>query len=732
MNIPEELRKLSRWVCWRLEERKGKPTKVPVNPKPKRDGTYGMAMSNNPDTWGSYATALECLTKDTTLAGIGFMLGDGYVGVDIDECQEDGIIAEHARDIVSTLDSFTEYSPSGLGLHVICKGKLPEGRRQVFIERDGKPNAHLGIYDERRFFCMTGNVLDAGHMDVEERTDELSIVHEKYINVKKPGKSEQKTSKSVHEKPVFVNDDEIIEKALSAKNGNAFAGLMDGKWKGIYPSTSEADLALCNLLAFWTDRDPVTMDRLFRRSGLYRDKWGERRGEASTYGEVTISKAIDDCREVYTQSRSKKERQLQQPPEIDTGFEQLGKAAGMQNDWEPQLTKDKDGKIYTTISNVLIILQNDSLLTGKIVLNQLLNQMEVCGKLPWGKSSGEFSDTDFNEILYYLEVNYNFAAKSKTESALDIASSRAAYHPIRQYIDSLKWDGKARVSTALIDYLGAEDTPYVRAVTRKTLVAAVARVYQPACKFDYMLVMVGKQDLGKSTFFRKIAGDNFFSDSLKMTDMQSKTGPEKLSGKWILENAELAGARKAEVEDIKSFLSCQSDRYRAAYGKFAKDYPRQCIIVGSTNVEDGFLRDQSGNRRFWPVKVSDKRAHTPWDIDATIRDQIWAEAKHLYDGGETIYLSREQEESAKIIQEEFTEENPYFGPIQEYLECRAATCNLELWIRALGGEKSKYGRAQQLDINACMGKMLGWQRGERERCKGYGRQRTWTHWTEGQ
>jgi len=398
--------------------------------------------------------------------------------------------------------------------------------------------------------------------------------------------------------------------------------------------------------------------------------------------------------------------------------------------WQQQLTKDKDGKIYTTISNALIIIQNDSLLSGKIVLNKLLNRMEIRGKLPWDKYSGEFSDSDFNELLYYLEVKYNFFAKNKTESALDISTSRAGYHPIRQYIDSLKWDGIKRVDTALIDYLGAEDTPYVRAVTRKTLVAAVTRVYQPGCKFDYMLVMVGKQDLGKSTFLRRIAGDDWFSDSLRMTDMQGKTGPEKLAGKWIVENSELAGARKAEVEDIKSFLSCQSDRYRPAYGKYAKDYPRQCIVVGSTNAEDGFLRDQTDNRRFWPVKVSDKRIHTPWEIDAVIKEQVWAEAKHLYDIGETIHLSGEQEVSAKILQEEFTEENPYFGPIQSYLECRAVTCSLELWIHALEGEKSKYGRTQQLEIAACMAKMLGWQRGERKRLEGYGLQRTWVHWSK--
>jgi len=337
-NIPHELRLLDRWVCWRLEERKGKLTKVPVNAKQKRDGTYGMAMSNNLDTWSSYVSAIECLTKDTTLSGIGFMLGDGFVGVDIDECQEDGVIAEHARDIISILYSFTEYSPSGQGMHVICKGKLPEGRRQIFIEREGKPNAHLGMYDERRFFCMTGNVLDDAHMDVEERTAELAVVHDKYINVKKQGKNAAKIDKNVNDGPVFANnsvflsDDEIIEIALNAKNGGLFGDLMNGTWQGRYTSQSEADLGLCNLLAFYTGKDSGMMDRLFKRSGLMRPKWDEKHGEGGTYGQITISKAIVDCGEVYEQKKKREKKPLQEPPEIDTGFDELIKNSENEDD----------------------------------------------------------------------------------------------------------------------------------------------------------------------------------------------------------------------------------------------------------------------------------------------------------------------------------------------------------------------------------------------------------------
>jgi len=314
-NIPTELRDLPRWVGWRIENRDGKPTKVPVNIK-----TGGRAMSNTPSTWGGFESVLHYIQEHPNLSGIGFMLGDGYVGIDIDDCWDDGSMAEHARDIVATLNSFTESSPSGQGLHVICKGKLPEGRRQVFIERPDHPDAHLGIYDERRFFCMTGQVLDDGHTVVEERSAELAAVHEKYVNVKKQGKNDKKPSKNVQKTTDFANDDDLIEKAMVAKNGSAFSSLMRGVWEGLYASQSEADLALCNMLAFWCRCDAGMMDRIFRRSGFFREKWDQIHGEGGTYGQITIRKAIQDCGQTYEPGR----KNAAAVPEQDLGLDQLG------------------------------------------------------------------------------------------------------------------------------------------------------------------------------------------------------------------------------------------------------------------------------------------------------------------------------------------------------------------------------------------------------------------------
>lgn len=325
INIPTELRKLNRWVCWNMEDRKGKPTKVPKNPKSKE---CGNAMSDNPDTWGSFNQAIECMKK-FKLPGIGFMFNnDGILGVDIDSCRdkETGEISEQAIDIINTLDSYTEVSASGKGIHIICRGKLPEGKRR---------RKNVEMYEVGRYFIMTGEIIN-GRDQIQGREEKLAIVHEKYVNVSKKASNDTKNSpkqsennQNVHE---FVTDDDLIGKALAAKNGDLFSDLMNGNWTHRYSSQSEADITLCNMLAFWTGRDPDAIDRIFRRSGLYRDKWDERRANG-TYGSITIADAVDKCEEVYTPKRNSGKQQKkasaenlpEEPPDYDDGFDQLVK-----------------------------------------------------------------------------------------------------------------------------------------------------------------------------------------------------------------------------------------------------------------------------------------------------------------------------------------------------------------------------------------------------------------------
>ena len=268
----------------------------------------------------------------------------------------------------------------------------------------------------------------------------------------------------------------------------------------------------------------------------------------------------------------------------------------------------------------------------------------------------------------YLSRNYGIYSPGKTKDAVVAVAAERAYHPVRDYLEGLpEWDGIPRVDTLLVDYFGAADNSYTRAVSRKSMAAAIARVYRPGTKFDSVPILNGPQGIGKSTFYAKLAGE-WFSDSLTLTDMKDKSGPEKLQGYWILELGELAGMRKADIETVKSFISRVDDKYRASYGVNVESHPRQCVIVGTTNAETGFLRDITGNRRFWPVRVSGNSRKKPWQLTKEDVAQIWAETLVLYQKGEKLYLEGQDAEIAVAEQADALETDEREGLVREYLE----------------------------------------------------------------
>lgn len=265
--IPDELKQLKQWVCWSGD-------KLPKNPY-----TGGNAQSNNPDTWADFNTACEAVKK-YHFNGIGFMFAPPYFGVDMDDCVENQDLID---EFVESLQSYTEWSTSGTGIHIICKGHLPEGQR-----RKNK----IEMYESRRYFIMTGNVYDEKYLKIEDCTEKIKVLHHKYLYTPTP----QALPRTVE--PVDMSDQEIIDKARACKTGSLFQLLYSGAWEGLYQSQSEADLALCNQLAFWTQKDEQQMDRIFRSSGLMRPKWNQKRGSL-TYGQITIQKACLACTEVY-------------------------------------------------------------------------------------------------------------------------------------------------------------------------------------------------------------------------------------------------------------------------------------------------------------------------------------------------------------------------------------------------------------------------------------------------
>lgn len=422
-----------------------------------------------------------------------------------------------------------------------------------------------------------------------------------------------------------------------------------------------------------------------------------------------------------------------------------------EGEWRYKLKITEKGGIAQTIENVVIILSNDPKLAGRLGLNEMEHNIVALSSLPWRSVNGasQWTDADDSALRYYLERFYGISAKDKIFDAVNNVAQQNAFHPVRDYLDSCAWDGVPRVETLLVDYLGAEDNEYTRAVTRKAMAAAVARIYRPGCKFDYMLTIRGRQGLGKSALIAKLGG-KWFSDSF--TTMQGKDAYEQVLGVWIMEVGELAGMRKAEAETIKLFISKQVDRFRPAYGRRLQEFPRQCIFIGTTN-ESQFLRDMTGNRRFWVVDTPNAPAHDMWEelTPETVK-LIWGEAVELYKAGEQLYLPEDLEAIAREIQETYEEENPRAGIIAEYLDRllpegwedldlytrrqwletdavgtvkRTHVCTVEIWAEALNGSPDKMDRYAGKEIRDIMGKLPGWRSGGRKQMtiKPYGRQR---------
>lgn len=385
------------------------------------------------------------------------------------------------------------------------------------------------------------------------------------------------------------------------------------------------------------------------------------------------------------------------------------------NAWKRKLEYDNMGNLKGSMYNAMLIFRNDDNLSS-IVFNELTESLEIQGQVPWDHPSEMWRDQDDSQLIAYLELNYGSFSERIYKNALAKIADDRRYHPIRDYLNALPaWDGVLRVDRLLVACLGAADTPYVHAVTRKTLVAAVARVMNPGTKFDTILVMIGPQGCGKSTLVARLA-QKWFNDSLMLTDTKDRTAPEKLQGYWILELGELAGLRKSDLETLKGFISRQNDIFRAAYGRRSTPHMRQCIFVGTTNAEHGFLRDTTGNRRFWPVTVpgynpdyvpaemkdgavddtaitagsvesvtsaesAPSTESTPsaditpaffhkrsWELTQADVDQIWAEVLTYYNNKESLILPADLNEEAVKTQRESMETDDREPLVREYLD----------------------------------------------------------------
>lgn len=427
-------------------------------------------------------------------------------------------------------------------------------------------------------------------------------------------------------------------------------------------------------------------------------------------------------------------------------------------DWMQELEVDAKGKYLSTAQNINLIFANDARLKNLFKHNDFDGKRYVTGNLPWRRVVGQepVKNVDYSGVRNYIETIYGIVGNLKIEDSISLDFEKNSWHPVQEYLKGLTWDGTKRVDTLLVDYFGTTDTIYSREAIRKTLVGAVGRILKPGIKFDLVLTLVGGQGTGKSTLAKKL-GKSWFSDTF-MT-VQGKEALEQIQGAWIIEMAELAGLRKAEVEAVKHFISKQEDTFRPAYARSSETYLRQCIFIATTNNKE-FLKDPTGNRRFIPIEIDTTMATRDIFTEMTEDevDQIWAEAVTLFKNGEPLFMSKEAEEIARNEQEKHSETDYRRGIIEGYLSTklpegwdekgvderrtyldtsnrdelspdpgiitREVVCVAEIWCECLGKDKNDMDRYKTREINDILRSLEGWnQSTSTKNFKIYGKQK---------
>lgn len=638
-NVPAALRERRQWLVWRFEEKPGdkKPRKVPYYADgQRRMGTQGSEEDRSRLVAFDQAAALLVGDRYSGI-GFAFLPDDGLIGIDLDNVIDPatGTIQERAAGIIRACASFTEFSPSGKGVHIYSLGTTKSHKsNEIGVE----------MFCGRQFFTVTGRQYPGS---VDEVTAIAPAVLERLHQVIDEARGNRRpTAASPARQPAKGGsgpaERDRIESALACVSADI--GYNDWLAVGMALHDTLGDAVGFQVWDYWSSKGAK-----YSGSAALAGHWRSFGNRAPGGDAVIFRLAID------AGWRPPKEAKRPPEPSTGSGASHSGEASAEAPDWTTEPTGDdssaegedfrRDGrdKIQPSLYNTLHVLEHDPLWRGVLGFNQFSYRIVKRKPFPGQPGAlGEWADIDDVRLQVYITRTYGFEPKKPTVmDAVLHAAHGLPYHPVREYLEGLRWDGVSRLHRIMAEYWGAASTPsaaslrredpwagqrlarYFELVGEKWLVGAVARIFKPGCKLDTMVVFEGGQGDYKSTSIKTLFGDDWFADSkLKIGD---KDALANMQGKWAYEMAEMDAHRKADDTEFKQFLTSPVDRVRWHYGKRAEDVPRQSIFVGTTNMHQ-YGKDETGMRRIWPVEVGlvDLRRI------AADRDQLWAEAVVLF------------------------------------------------------------------------------------------------------
>lgn len=606
--IPEELKAFNNWVLFKSTpktDKKGvvKYTKIPYQVNGKK------ASTNKPDTWNSFDAVKAVAVK---FSGIGFVFNNSpFVGIDIDHCIKDGKLSDTAKDIIRALGSYAEVSPSGEGVHIIAKGNIE-------IKTNKNTSLGLEIYNTGRYFTVTGKPINK-YSKITENNTALKAVYEKYFAGKTDKKPPQKEMNTLPVMAAAVDDEVLIKKICSSQQGEKFKKLFyQGDTSNNKDDNSSADLALCNILAFWTCKNHEQINRIFKASALYRpEKWNKIHfSNGDTYGKRTIKTAILGCSNVY--NAGGQSDPVNDFEEVDENGQPVfkypyltGKGTPRLNAW--QNTEYLFNRLHITVR-----------------YNILRKSIEVFG-------CEDLKTTNFDNIVTYLlsicsQHNLNVSANTLANNLAFIADKNR-YSPVCEYIFECisTWDGHSRIKD-LFDCLELEtgqDEEFCFLLFKKWLLSCVAMAFNEGEDASHgVLILCGGQGIGKTRFLYDIlpqCGKSWGADGLALNPT-NKDDVLRVAMYWIVELGEINDTIKAErLERLKAFITAKKDILRKPYARGTVEMPRTTALYGTVNTKE-FLRDSTGERRYWVIAVTDIHSEKIQQIDI---NQLWGELGYL-------------------------------------------------------------------------------------------------------